>query len=258
MSKNSLKARLSRLPYINHFRIGRGLVNSQEFRHARQSIKMESAKAPQRTEVINFLLSLYRRQTNYLEIGVRNPADNFDLIQADVKFSVDPGVEFEGNPVDFKMTSDEFFEKLSAGVILKSDLLFDVVFIDGLHLAEQADRDIRNALEVLSEDGFVVVHDCNPPTVWNARENYDFLHSPAGRFWNGTTWKAFVKWRSNPSVFSCCVDSDWGIGIISKKHNIGSNIELANEFFEYDDFAARRAHYLNLVTFGELKDALGS
>mgnify|MGYP003381534756 CR=1 FL=1 len=33
------------------------------------------------------------------------------------KYSVDPGVEFKENPVDFKMTSDDFFQKITNGTI---------------------------------------------------------------------------------------------------------------------------------------------
>jgi hypothetical protein len=77
--------------------------------------------------------------------------------------------------------------------------------------------------------------------------------TPAKGHWNGTTWKAFVKWRSNPEVQSCCVDTDWGIGILSKSAAIGSYISKSNDFFEYNTFANERKHYLNLVDFEELK-----
>jgi hypothetical protein len=198
-------------------------------------------------------LSQFNNATTYLEIGVRNPDHNFNKIDANKKYSVDPGVEFKSNPVDFQLTSDAFFEQLEAQKILTSDTLFDVIFIDGLHLAEQVDRDISNALKFIKSDGFVVLHDCNPPTEWHAREDYYFNMTPAKGHWNGTTWKAFVKWRSNPEIQSCCVDTDWGIGILSKSAAIGSSISVSNDFFEYNTFANDRKYYLNLVDFEELK-----
>ncbi|WP_100612251.1 class I SAM-dependent methyltransferase [Confluentibacter lentus] len=67
------------------------------------------------------------------------------------------------------MTSDEFFQKLSANDILSNSIKFNVIFIDGLHLAQQADRDIKNAIKYIKNDGFIVVHDCNPPSEWHAR-----------------------------------------------------------------------------------------
>ncbi|MCZ2339079.1 MAG: class I SAM-dependent methyltransferase, partial [Chitinophagales bacterium] len=106
-----------------------------------------------------------------LEIGVRNPNDNYNKIMADVKYSVDPGVEFKENPVDFKMTSDAFFERLRNGEHIDRNIRFELIFIDGLHLADQVDRDIEHALAFLKDDGFLVMHDCNPPTEWHAKKN---------------------------------------------------------------------------------------
>jgi hypothetical protein len=238
---------------INYLKYGFRWLNHSKTREGISKTKLEIEKSPKRHEIINFLLSQFNNATTYLEIGVRNPDHNFNKIDANKKYSVDPGVEFKSNPVDFQLTSDAFFEQLEAQKILTSDTLFDVIFIDGLHLAEQVDRDISNALKFIKSDGFVVLHDCNPPTEWHAREDYYFNMTPAKGYWNGTTWKAFVKWRSNPEVQSCCVDTDWGIGILSKSAAIGSSISISNDFFEYNTFANDRKHYLNLVDFEELK-----
>ena len=142
--------------------------------------------------------------------------------------------------------------KLDDNKILNS-IKFDVIFIDGLHLAEQVDRDIINALKYIKDDGFIVLHDCNPPTEWHARENYNYGFTPAGGYWNGTTWKAFLKWRFNPSLKSCCVNSDWGVGVLTKKHPIGNSMKPKNLFFEYKDFDQNRTQYLNLVDFKQFK-----
>jgi len=192
--------------------------------------KEEIAKTPLRSDIINYLINFLDRETTYLEIGVRNPAINYDEIKSDTKYSVDPGIEFKTNPVDFKLTSDVFFDDLRNGKVLSKELKFDVIFIDGLHLAEQVDRDIKNALEFIKEDGFIVLHDCNPPTEWHAREEHGYRISPAKNNWNGTTWKAFAKWRQKKDLFSCCIDTDWGVGIISKTQKIGSSSPLENEF----------------------------
>ena len=156
-----------------------------------------------RTDVINKILSYKGKNKSYLEVGVRNLEDNFNLINAETKYCVDPGIEVELNKADFKLESDEFFEQLSRGEILSADYKFDVIFIDGLHLASQVDRDIDNALNHLKDDGFLILHDCNPPTEWHARENYWFYNSPADGAWNGTVWKAFLKRRFNDSLSSC-------------------------------------------------------
>lgn len=232
------------------------LLKNSDYIDTQKKSKLEYQKTPSRTEIINYLLSQFNRETCYLEIGVRNPKDNFDKVKTNTKYSVDPGVDFEKNPVDFKLTSDGFFAKLRQEEILARGIKFDVIFIDGLHLAEQVDRDIRNSLDYLAEDGFVVLHDCNPPTEWHAREEYHYELTPAKDIWNGTSWKAFMKWRTDPGVNSCCIDTDWGVGILSKKHPIGSSISQANPFYEFQILDAGRKEQLNLIDFDKFKELI--
>ena len=217
---------------------------------------IEFSKKILRTDVINKILSYKGNNTQYLEIGVRNLEDNFNLINSKTKYCVDPGFEVESNNADFKLDSDKFFEKLFKGEILSSDYKFDVIFIDGLHLASQVDRDIENALNFIKEDGFIILHECNPPSEWHARESYSFYKTPADGAWNGTVWKAFLKRRFDDSLKSCCIDTDWGIGILSKSMNIGSSIKIDNPFFEYKEFNKKRKHYLNLISYEEFESIL--
>ncbi len=241
---------------IRYFKYGRRLLNDGYYLNGQKKNKLEYIKTHTRTEIINYLLSLYNRETRYLEIGVRNPDDNFNRIRANAKYSVDPGLDYERNPVDFKITSDSFFSKLRQKEILSSDIRFDVIFIDGLHLAEQVDKDVKNSLDYLAEDGFIVLHDCNPPTEWHSREEYRYELSPAKEKWNGTTWKAFMKWRSDSAINSCCIDTDWGVGILSKKHPIGRSIKHANQFYEFQILDADRKEQLNLMDFNEFKELM--
>ncbi|MFC6098047.1 class I SAM-dependent methyltransferase [Flavobacterium qiangtangense] len=216
-------------------------------------------KQPLRSDVINFLLSKRNfSETTYLEIGVRDPKDNFNKIKAAVKYSVDPGIEFKKNPVSFPFTSDSFFEKLSKNEILDENIKFDIIFVDGLHLAEQVEKDIQNSLKFIKDDGFVVLHDCNPPTEYNAREDYySRIHKIMG-YWNGTTWKAFFKYRKEKSLHSCCVDTDWGIGILSKGSAIGTPAITDNPFYEYNVLDATRKDSLNLVSFEDFKEMINN
>ena len=241
---------------INYYATGKAFLNHPVYKATQKNIQLEESKSPTRTDIINYFIAYLNRETIYLEIGVRNPQDNFDHILANTKYAVDPGVEFESNPVDFKLTSDDFFSQLHKGQILSPDIKFDVIFIDGLHLAEQVDRDIAHSLEYIKEDGFIVLHDCNPPTEWHARQDFEYEWTPAGRSWNGTTWKAFLKWRYNAEIHSCCIDSDWGVGILSKKHPIGKSILPTNPFFEMDELLKNKKFALNLISFTDLKTRL--
>tara|TARA_B110000908_G_scaffold113176_1_gene132695 strand:- start:42 stop:800 length:759 start_codon:yes stop_codon:yes gene_type:complete len=237
----------------HYYSIGKQLLNDRIYREGIKKSELEYLKTPNRTAIINYIISVLKRDTFYLEIGVRNPEDNFNKIKAKNKYSVDPGLEFKSNPVDFQMTSDLFFEELRQGLILDKDVKFDVIFIDGLHLADQVDKDIINALDFIKDDGFIVLHDCNPPTEWHARETFNYHFSPAGGYWNGTTWKAFMKWRFNADIHSCCIDSDSGVGILSKNQLIGNSIVSKNLFFEFSELANNRKEHLNLISFDDLK-----
>jgi len=81
-----------------------------------------------RTQVINLIINRFG-YIRYLEIRVRNPKNNFNKINCRYKVGVDP----VGEPT-FKGTSDVFFKQ--------NKDIFDIIFIDGLHLEEQADKDI--------------------------------------------------------------------------------------------------------------------
>ena len=249
------KSTLNHFPIIKKtiysFLLGNKISNDPSFQYAKEKSLIEIKSKYKRTDVINKILSSKKNNTQYLEIGVRNPEENFNLINSKFKYSVDPGYETQVNKADFKLTSDEFFQDLSEGKIFSSKFLFDVIFIDGLHLAEQVEKDINNSLKFLKEDGFIILHDVNPPTEWHARESYSFFNSPAGPDWNGTVWKSFLNKRFDKKLNSCCIDVDWGVGIISKTHNIGNSIERENHFFEYKDFDKNRRKYLNLVSFDE-------
>ena len=197
---------------------------------------------------------------NYLEIGVADPTACFDLIQCENKESVDPGVEFKENPVDHKMTSNDFFDWLQFGT--DPNRKYDVIFIDGLHLSWQVKTDIKNSLKYLSDDGYIVLHDCNPPDIFHARENYATTEYgsciPGDNIfnWNGTVWKAIYDIRANKKDLHCCtIDTDWGLGVIRK--NLNNDTELIphdNYFYEYNTMSKNRSRDLGLISISDIDD----
>jgi hypothetical protein len=236
----------------NSYTVGKRIIHDTYFKSTSDQTQAEIKKRPRRSAIINFLMTLSPAK-NYLEIGVRNPEKNFNKINCKNKFSVDPGIEFKENPVDYKMTSDEFFEKMREGTTgIDIGVKFDVIFIDGLHIANQVEKDILNALDFISDTGFIVLHDCNPPSQFHARESYDFQNSPAGSFWNGTTWKAFYKFRHNKNLFSICFDTDWGVGVISQTKYAGFNnlsLPIENPYYEYNIHSIKKSFFMNLYNF---------
>ncbi len=232
---------------------GNKIFQDKNYISTQELTKIEKAKTPSRTEIINFLLSLTKSE-NYLEIGVRDPSKNFDKIICQNKYSVDPGVEYEENPVDYKMTSDVFFDFLKNGKLenISSKIKFDAIFIDGLHISIQVEKDIINSLNFIKDDGFIILHDCNPPTEHHQRENYSYINSPASILWNGTTWKAFYKFRHHKELNSICFDTDWGVGVFSKKKLPLFNAlkgGVKNKFYEFEFLNKNRIHFLNLHLF---------
>ena len=112
-----------------------------------------------RLDIINYLIKA-RHYTSYLEIGMDNPAVHFQKVRCAEKESVDPYDLDSRYCTDwtqeklkeylpfltYRMTSDQFFSAYP-------QKKYDVIFIDGLHLENQVDRDISNALKHLNPGG---------------------------------------------------------------------------------------------------------
>jgi hypothetical protein len=180
-----------------------------------------------RTAVLNTLAERYS-YWSYLEIGQGKRAVNFDRINCRIKIGVDPVKRYQAA---YQMTSDEFFS-------INKDF-FDLVFIDGLHHAEQVERDISHALAVLKNNGTIVVHDCNPTTKGMQ------IVPRQQRVWTGDVWKAWVKLRATrPDLKMCVIDVDLGCGVIRK--GTQETIELP-EPLTYEVLDANRKHFLNLI-----------
>jgi hypothetical protein len=201
-----------------------------------------------RTDLLNHLIATqgYRR---YLEIGVRDPHQNFAKVRLLDKHSVDPHPR---RPVTHQMTSDQFFAKRRAESPLPT---YDLAFIDGLHVAGQVERDILNCLEHLSHGGSIVLHDCNPVTEDAQTDDYD-----GRKHWNGTVWKAWVKLRATrPDLSMWVVDIDEGCGVIRRGAQRVYNLpSLEYDQLRYDFLSANRREVLNLVSADDFLSIVAS
>jgi predicted O-methyltransferase YrrM len=155
-----------------------------------------------RTELLNVLISICGLDS-YLEIGVAG-GENLRQIIAPIRQSVDPDAD-----ATYQMTSDDFF---ASGVGLDC---YDVIFIDGLHEQDQCERDLAHALFRLSDVGWILVHDVNPPTKWHQRLVGQF---EPGSEWNGTVWKAVIRFHSaHPELELHTLDVDWGCALLRRR-----------------------------------------
>ncbi|MAH44129.1 hypothetical protein CL614_10515 [archaeon] len=194
-----------------------------------------------RTDIINFLIKNYNLKS-YLEVGTHDPNRNFNKIKIKYKECVDPNPK--NKSITFKMTSDEFFQKID------KNKKYDIIFIDGLHQENQVDKDIQNSLDHLSGKGFIIMHDCNPISEYMQRE-------VQGRgYWNGTVWKSWVKLRcTRGDLKMLVVNIDHGCGVIHRGgQNIWNKFTNIQECTQYSYLDKYRSDLLNLVSVNKFKE----
>jgi hypothetical protein len=193
-----------------------------------------------RTQIINGLIEKHGYE-DYLEIGVNTPSQpgyNWVGVKVKNKVGVDPNVD-----TTFRMTSDEFFE-----INRKNNTFYDIVFVDGLHIFEQAYRDIINSIRFLRDGGTIVVHDCNPVTEITQRRER------ASDAWHGDVWKAIVKLRMNEiSLTIHTVDTDEGCAIIRRGSQILLPVSPDEYPYDYSFLDRHRVEALNLISVEEFK-----
>ena len=186
-----------------------------------------------RTDIINELLQKINGN-KYLEIGVFT-GGNLRDIKCDYKVGVDPDVKSAATIIK---TSDDFFKT--------NEEKFDVIFVDGLHHADQVYKDIVNSFNCLNYEGYIVVHDISPDN-----ELIQRVPRETGE-WTGDCWKAWTKlMKDNPHLNMFVVNTDHGCGIIEKKPNqsivLSSDIESYFEKLNYNDLNTNRISMLNLI-----------
>ena len=195
---------------------------------------VRSGRRPlKRVDILNHLV-LSCGYRDYLEIGVRK-GSNFRRVLAPTKVGVDPD---PGSAATRKVTSDEYFQEIAG-----SETRFDLVFVDGLHLEEQARKDVENALRHLRDDGAIVLHDCNPIEEEHQVEEYNGVET-----WNGTVWKAIARFRMTRTDMEIrVVDTDHGCGIIRRGRQEAFVAPMDGDF-SYAFLAQNRAALLNLIS----------
>ncbi len=153
-----------------------------------------------RPEAIQRLLDLFD-SPHYLEIGVDH-GDTFRRVNASRKVAVDPKFNFEFPDVP-DANSTEYFHEVTSdvyfGEIIKSDQAFDVIFLDGLHVAEQTIRDLLNATQFIKPDGIIIIDDVIPSSyhasLANTSDLYrvrEFLVQRDNRFEGDQAWMGDV------------------------------------------------------------------
>ena len=87
------------------------------------------------------------------------------------------------------------------------DLMTDLILsLDGLHKSYQVKQDIHNSLRYLNPNGYILLHDCNPPTSFMAREDY-LVDGEYREEWPNMEVDISIKNKNDLKV--CVVDTDW-------------------------------------------------
>lgn len=209
----------------------------------------------------------------YLEIGVET---GIIILNLNVRFKhgVDPDFKIPNliiqenkyfydnkkNVVNlYPLKSSEFFDNVALTSLYNG---LDIVFIDGLHTYKQCLDDIKNSLNFLNKNGFIVVHDCNPLSYamsYPVKESIDEVKNLAiegnivgwNDCWNGDVWKSILHLRlenNNLNIFT--LDLDWGLSIITKgkpEQKINLDLSISDiEELDYSFLEKNRNEILNL------------
>jgi hypothetical protein len=187
-----------------------------------------------RTDILNYIINKHNFKS-YLEIGV-SYGENYESVKCEYKVGVDPNTNSKATI--FK-TSDDYFSDCEE--------TFDIIFIDGLHLAEQFVKDVKNSLDHLNDNGVIVCHDCLPTTEHMQIREYDGVSA-----WTGDVWKGWVELRSTLSDVNMFVlDTDYGCGIIRKGKQ---ELITYDSPLTWEDFQNNKDYLMNTVPTSQLKD----
>lgn len=129
--------------------------------------------------------------SSYVEIGLGH-GRSLALAGADTKaIGIDPYQGFweklnyvcpHGPATLFPVTSDDFFQQYNLREVIGQET-FDLGFIDGLHLFEQALKDFINLERYARKDSVILIHDCLPiAPIVAERER-------CTGFWTGDVWR---------------------------------------------------------------------
>lgn len=163
----------------------------------------------EKENVINKII----RENNYkkyLEIGYQF-GFCYNRIECETKIAVDP-ICMDNNIFMFKGTSDEFFDR---EIKFQGDPGFDIIFIDGLHHADQVMKDICNASRCLSLNGCILLHDITP-------ETEEMTQIPRKtKIWTGDVYMAWHGFReAYPDIETIEHPVKFGLGAIYPKGQI--------------------------------------
>ena len=114
-----------------------------------------------------------------------------------------------------------------------------------MHHSEQVTKDINNSLNHLTDNGIIILHDCNP-----LQELHSLVPRVSG-YWNGDVYKSVLNFRKNNIHTYFTIDTDCGCGVIIKDYSnkiICDNSVLQKAIESWGFFDKNRKEVLNLIS----------
>jgi len=115
-----------------------------------------------RTTLIQYLQQTFKFQ-DYLEIGCGDNQSFLELSGSKIFRKAECVDPTRGGT--HRMTSDAYFSSIlehNRVNNIPNNTSFDIIFVDGLHSADQSYRDVLHSLALIRPGGIVMMHDCNP------------------------------------------------------------------------------------------------
>ena len=203
-------------------------------------------------DIINLLGKKFN-YNSYLEISSISTGYTYDRIDSNI-FTRKSGIhyiqdtdEIDTNKVprrkDINIEPNKY--EYHHNKVRNEDIKYDIVFIDSWHTYQQSLKDIYTALELVSNNGIIIVHDCCPYTE-------DLIGPCNGGEWCGQTYEAFINFRyDHKELETFCVYTDYGCGIISLNWDFSVPISYTkydkDELKNWKYFNENKKELLNLI-----------
>lgn len=152
-----------------------------------------------RTQIIQSLIDA-NGYKSYLEIGLGD-GSNFMAIKCDIKDAVDPAPLVD---LGERMTSDAFFK-----IVNRS---YDLIFLDGNHVARQVERDVINAWKFTNLGGMILMHDIKPHNELMQRVPRQ------SKQWTGDVWRVWSGLKKTKLRLEY-IEEEYGMGVIHKSRH---------------------------------------
>ncbi len=131
----------------------------------------------------------------------------------------------DGLPIDFRSVNLDISDCVEA--LRAKGMKYEVILVDPFHEYEPSARDLRAAVDLLTPDGVIIVHDCFPRDLAIVEPQYI-----AGA-WCGVTYKAYLDFvLATRRLIFCTVDADYGCGVIRRAATLPVFQQIARQVLE--------------------------